>query len=116
MPAVTFGTLVTHLESQDTALQSVRTFVIASAIKTVIALFVLLTAVAYSVWLERKVIGHIQNRWGPKRVGPFGLLQRRAAGIKFRFKEDLPPPQVNKPLYIAPPMLALVLPLTSIAV
>src|SRR2546429_7653954 len=116
MPAVTFGTLVTHLESQDTALQSVRTFVIASAIKSVIALFVLLTAVAYSVWLERKVIGHIQNRWGPTRVGPFGLLQPLADGIKFLFKEDLTPPHVYKPLYIAAPMLAVALALTSIAV
>src|SRR2546429_6218837 len=116
MPAVTFGTLVTHLESQDTALQSVRTFVIASAIKSVIAVFVLLTAVAYSVWLERKVIGHIQNRWGPTRVGPFGLLQPLADGIKFLFKEDLTPPHVYKPLYIAAPMLAVALALTSIAV
>src|SRR3989475_6048522 len=116
MPAVTFGTLVTHLESQDTALQSVRTFVIASAIKSVIALFVLLTAVAYSVWLERKVVGHIQNRWGPTRVGPFGLLQPLADGIKFLFKEDLTPPHVYKPLYIAAPMLAVALALTSIAV
>src|SRR5437870_13055845 len=116
MPAVTFGTLVTHLESQDTALQSVQTFVIASAIKSVIALFVLLTAMAYSVWLEPKVIGHIQNRWGPTRVGPFGLLQPLADGIKFLFKEDLTPPHVYKPLYIAAPMLALVLALTSIAV
>src|SRR2546426_1440211 len=116
MPAVTFGTLVTHLESQDTALQSVRTFVIASAIKSVIALFVLLTAVAYSVWLERKVVGHIQNRWGPTRVGPFGLLQPLADGIKFLFKEDLTPPHVYKTLYIAAPMLSVIFALTSISV
>ena len=95
---------------------SVETFIIVSVIKTVIAIFVLLTAVAYSVWLERKVIGHIQNRWGPTRVGPFGLLQPLADGIKFLFKEDLTPPHVYKPLYIAAPMLALVLALTSIAV
>jgi NADH-quinone oxidoreductase subunit H len=43
---------------------------------------VLLTAVAYSVWLERKVSAHIQNRWGPTRVGPFGLLQPLADGAK----------------------------------
>src|SRR5256886_8259602 len=116
MPAVTFGTLVTHLESQDTALQSVRTFVIASAIKSVIALFFLLTAVAYTVWLERKVVGHIQNRWGPTRVGPFGLLQPLADGIKFLLKEDITPPHVYKPLYIAAPMLALITAVTSISV
>jgi NADH-quinone oxidoreductase subunit H len=95
---------------------SITTFIIVSVIKTVIALFVLLTAVAYSVWLERKVVGHIQNRWGPTRVGPFGLLQPMADGIKFLFKEDLTPPHVYKPLYIAAPILAVVFALTSISV
>ncbi len=52
-----------------------KTFVAVSIIKIVITIFVLLTAVAYIVWLERKLVGHIQNRWGPTRVGPFGLLQ-----------------------------------------
>ncbi len=94
---------------------SLTIFIIVSLIKTVIALFVLLTAVAYSVWLERKVVGHIQNRWGPTRVGPFGLLQPLADGVKFIFKEDLTPPHVYKPLYIAAPMIAVVFALTSIA-
>ena len=61
----------------------ILTFVFVSVIKSVITLFVLLTAVAYTVWLERKVVGHMQNRWGPTRVGPFGLLQPAADGIKF---------------------------------
>src|SRR5581483_5438224 len=78
--------------------------------------FVLLTAVAYTVWLERKVVGHIQNRWGPTRVGPFGLLPPLADGIKFLFKEDLTPPHVYRPLYIAAPMIAVIFALTSIAV
>ena len=95
---------------------NLTTFIIVSVIKTVIALFVLLTAVAYSVWLERKVVGHIQNRWGPTRVGPFGLLQPLADGAKFLFKEDLIPPHVYKPLYIAAPMLAVMFALTSISV
>jgi len=96
-------------------LLSVETFILVSVIKTVIALIVLLTAVAYTVWLERKVVGHIQNRWGPTRVGPFGLLQPLADGVKFLFKEDLTPPHVYKPLYIAAPMLSLIFALTSIA-
>ena len=95
---------------------SITIFVIVSLIKIVIALALLLTAVAYSVWLERKVVGHIQNRWGPSYVGPFGLLQPLADGVKFIFKEDLTPPHVYKPLYIAAPMLSLVCALTSIAV
>ena len=94
----------------------VITFIIVSVIKSAITLFVLLTAVAYTVWLERKVVGHMQNRWGPTRVGPFGLLQPAADGIKFLFKEDLPPPHVYKPLYIAAPLIAVIFALTSIAV
>src|SRR6202050_1133274 len=58
----------------------------------------------------------MQNRWAPTRVGPFGLLQPLADGVKFMFKEDLTPPHVYKPLYIAAPMLAVVFTLTSIAV
>jgi NADH-quinone oxidoreductase subunit H len=85
-------------------------------VKIVLTIFILLTAVAYSVWLERKVVGHMQNRWGPTRVGPFGLLQPLADGLKFIFKEDLTPPHVYKPLYIAAPMLAVVFALTSISV
>jgi NADH-quinone oxidoreductase subunit H len=95
---------------------SLTAFILVSLIKTVIALFILLTAVAYSVWLERKVVGHMQNRWGPTRVGPFGLLQPLADGAKFLFKEDLIPPHVYKPLYIAAPMLSVIFALTSIAV
>ena len=95
---------------------SVTVFIVISVIKIVIAIAVLLTAVAYTVWLERKVVGHIQNRWGPTRVGPFGLLQPLADGLKFIFKEDLTPPHVYKPLYIAAPMIALIFALTSISV
>jgi NADH-quinone oxidoreductase subunit H len=97
-------------------LLSFETFIIVSVIKSVIALFVLLTAVAYTVWLERKVVGHMQNRWGPTRVGPFGLLQPLADGVKFIFKEDITPPHVYKPLYIAAPIIAVTCALTSISV
>jgi NADH-quinone oxidoreductase subunit H len=91
-------------------------FILASVIKSAIVLGVLLTAVAYTVWLERKVVGHMQNRWGPTRVGPFGLLQPAADGIKFLFKEDLTPPHVHKPLFIAAPLIAVIFALTSISV
>jgi NADH-quinone oxidoreductase subunit H len=105
-----------HPEARENDLVSVESFVIASLIKTAIALFVLLTAVAYTVWLERKVVGHIQNRWGPTRVGPFGLLQPLADGLKFVFKEDITPPHVYKLLYIAAPVIAVTFALTSISV
>ena len=92
------------------------TFVVISVVKSVVVLIVLLTAVAYTVWLERKVVGHMQNRWGPTRGGPFGLLQPAADGLKFLFKEDLTPPHVYKPLFLAAPMMALIFALTSISV
>jgi NADH-quinone oxidoreductase subunit H len=95
---------------------SVGVFILVSVIKSVIVLVVLLTAVAYTVWLERKVVGHMQNRWGPTRVGPFGLLQPAADGLKFLFKEDLTPPHVYKPLFLAAPLIAVIFALTSIAV
>ncbi|MBZ5549526.1 MAG: NADH-quinone oxidoreductase subunit NuoH [Acidobacteriia bacterium] len=104
-----------HEQRRKTSL-NITTYVIISIIKSVAVIFVLLTAVAYSVWLERKVSAHIQNRWGPTRVGPFGLLQPLADGIKFIFKEDLTQPYVYKTLYIAAPMLAVVFAITSISV
>ena len=91
-------------------------YILASVIKSAIVLGVLLTAVAYTVWLERKVVGHMQNRWGPTRVGPFGLLQPAADGIKFLFKEDLTPPHVYTPLFLAAPLIAVIFALTSISV
>jgi NADH-quinone oxidoreductase subunit H len=97
-------------------LLSITAFAIISIIKSIAIVFVLLTAVAYSVWLERKVSAHIQNRWGPTRVGPFGLLQPLADGVKFIFKEDLTQPYVYKPLYIAAPIIAVVFAISSISV
>jgi NADH-quinone oxidoreductase subunit H len=95
---------------------TITTFIIISLIKSALVVFVLLTAVAYSVWLERKVSAHIQNRWGPTRVGPFGLLQPLADGVKFIFKEDLTQPHVYKPLYIAAPIIAVVFAISAISV
>ena len=95
---------------------SIPAFLIISIIKSAVVVGVLLLGVAYSVWLERKVAGHIQNRWGPTRVGPFGLLQPIADGGKNFFKEDLILPYVYKPIYIAAPVIALGLAITSIAV
>src|SRR3954452_1278809 len=85
-------------------------------VKILVITHVLLGACAYTVWLERKLIGRMQNRWGPTRVGPFGLLQPAADAIKFIVKEDLLPPGVNKPLFLAAPLLAVALGLTSLAV
>ena len=91
-------------------------YIIFAVIKLAILLWLLLTAVAYIVLMERKVIARMQNRWGPTRVGPFGLLQPLADGIKFILKEDVVPDSVYKPLYIAAPMIALILSLISISI
>jgi NADH-quinone oxidoreductase subunit H len=69
-------------------------------------LFVLLTATAYTVWFERVALGRIQRRPGPNRVGPFGLLQMAADGVKLAFKESFVPAATDKVLYVAAPALA----------
>src|SRR5205809_7845739 len=91
------------------------TYIVIAAIKSLVLIHILLAAVAYTVWLERKLIGRMQNRWGPTRVGPFGLLQPLADGVKFILKEDLTPPYVHKVLFMAAPMIALIPALLPIA-
>jgi NADH-quinone oxidoreductase subunit H len=93
-----------------------QTFLLLSIFKVVVVLVITLTAVAYTVLLERKVLGRIQNRWGPSRVGPFGLLQPLADGIKLFLKEDLMPIASERPLFIIAPIIALTCALISIAV
>jgi NADH-quinone oxidoreductase subunit H len=63
---------------------------------------------ALMVWAERRVSAFIQDRLGPNRVGPAGLLQPIADLLKFIFKEDVTPGHVDKPLYVLAPALALV--------
>jgi NADH-quinone oxidoreductase subunit H len=68
-------------------------------------LFVVLTATAYTVWFERVALGRIQRRPGPNRVGPFGLLQLAADGIKLAFKESFVPEKTDKVIFVAAPMI-----------
>jgi NADH-quinone oxidoreductase subunit H len=91
-------------------------FLIVPIVKVAILVFLVLTVDAYLTWIERKVIAHIQARWGPHRVGPHGLLQPLADGVKFIFKEDPLPSHVDKVAYFLAPFLALMLALTSLAV
>ncbi len=92
------------------------TFLLITILKIVVVLVITLTCVAYTVLLERKLLGRMQNRWGPSRTGPFGLLQPLADGIKLFLKEDLTPILAERPLFIAAPIIALSCALISIAV
>jgi NADH-quinone oxidoreductase subunit H len=91
-------------------------FLIVPIVKIAILVFLVLTVDAYLTWIERKVIAHIQARWGPHRVGPHGLLQPLADGVKFIFKEDPLPAHVDKVAYFLAPFITLMLALTSLAV
>ena len=88
---------------------------VVSLAKIAVLLFIVMTALAYLTWLERKVVAHIQSRWGPYYVGAHGLLQPLADGLKFLFKEDYTPPASDKLVYMLAPLLALSLALTAIA-
>ncbi len=90
--------------------------VIAAAVKIALILFIMLTAIAYITWLERKVVAHMQARWGPYLVGPHGLLQPLADGIKFILKEDIMPAEADKVIYLIAPFLGFVLAFLSFAV
>src|SRR5215470_18445997 len=91
-------------------------FILITLIKTAVVFAVLMTTLAYLQWVERKVIGHIQLRMGPYRVGPHGLLQPLADVVKLITKEGVLPSHVNKLFYILAPWMAVVLALLCIAV
>jgi NADH-quinone oxidoreductase subunit H len=91
-------------------------FYVLTLIKLGLVAGVLLTALAYLQWIERKVIAHIQLRVGPTRVGPHGLLQPLADTIKLLTKEDLMPSHVNKFFYVLAPMISVFFALSAIAV
>jgi len=97
------------------AILSANAELIITIVKIVLLLVIVLTVDAYLTWFERKLVAHIQSRWGPHRVGPHGLLQPLADGLKFLFKEDPTPAGVDKFVYFLAPLLALALALTSIA-
>lgn len=88
-----------------------------SMVGKVLVVFVsVLLTVAYATWAERKIIGHMQVRIGPKRVGPFGLLQPIADGLKLFFKEEIIPANASKFTYLLAPLAALIPAFISFAV
>jgi NADH-quinone oxidoreductase subunit H len=91
-------------------------FVVSSVIKTAVVLGVVLGIVSYTVMAERRVSAAIQDRVGPNRVGPFGLLQPICDSAKFIFKEEFTPAHVNKLYFWIAPALAVCPALITIAV
>lgn len=76
-------------------------------LKIVLIVAPLMLSVAYLTWAERKVIGYMQVRIGPNRVGPWGLIQPIADGLKLLLKEIIVPSGANKAIFIIAPMLAI---------
>lgn len=77
-------------------------------LKVVVAFTALMVGVMAMVWFERKLVADMQNRFGPNRAGPFGILQTLADGLKLMFKEDLEPERSDPFVFRIAPFLALV--------
>jgi NADH-quinone oxidoreductase subunit H len=95
---------------------TILAFFLWSLLKVAVITVMMLMGIAYTVLLERKLVGRIQNRWGPSRVGPFGLLQPLVDGMKSFLKEDLIPTAVYRPVYLLAPIISLGCALIAIAV
>jgi NADH-quinone oxidoreductase subunit H len=91
-------------------------YLLISVVKVLIVFTAMLLIVAYMTLMERKVLGHMQVRFGPNRAGPFGLLQPVADGIKLFFKEDIIVPFANRIIYILAPAIIVITALVSFAV
>jgi NADH-quinone oxidoreductase subunit H len=82
--------------------------IVAALVKIIVFVHIVLIVTAYMPLVERKVSAWIQDRVGPNRVGPAGLLQPIADALKFIFKEDVVPGHVNKVLYVLAPAITVV--------
>lgn len=87
-----------------------------AALKLLLIVGLLFTAVPIMTWVERRGAAFIQDRLGPNRVGPWGLLQPLADAVKLLFKEDLTPAHVSRPLYFLAPAIAVFVALSTFIV
>jgi NADH-quinone oxidoreductase subunit H len=86
------------------------------AVRGAVLIAILMTAMPYMTWFERRFIARLQVRHGPNRVGPLGLLQPLADGLKLLFKEDIVPARADRLLYLLAPAIALFAALAAFAV
>jgi NADH-quinone oxidoreductase subunit H len=99
--------MIEYLSNSDVLMLFLKMFVIFGGV---------MGALAYTVLLERRLLAFVQMRPGPNRVGPFGLLQPLADGLKFLFKEQVVPAQANVLLYYLAPIVSLIPALLSFSV
>src|SRR5215207_6240312 len=93
-----------------------RAGLLITLLKIAVVFNAVMAVVTLLVWVERRVSAFIQDRLGPNRVGPYGLLQPLADAIKFIHKEDLIPGQVDRRVFIIAPALSLIPALITFAV
>ncbi|MGA2281297.1 MAG: NADH-quinone oxidoreductase subunit NuoH [Verrucomicrobiota bacterium] len=97
-------------------LSDAQQFALFTGVKVLAAFAILMTMVAYVVLVERRVCAFIQDRLGPNRVGPFGLLQPVADGLKAFLKEEFTPAHVRKIYFVLAPAIALMPAILNLAV
>jgi NADH-quinone oxidoreductase subunit H len=85
-------------------------------LKVVVIFVFLMVMTLFMIWMERRVVGRMQQRPGPNRVGPFGLLQSLADGLKLAFKEDITPALADRWVYVLAPVISTVTAFTAFSV
>ena len=86
------------------------------ALKVLAVFAFLMVMTLFMIWMERRVVGRMQHRPGPNRVGPFGLLQSLADGLKLAFKEDIQPVMADRWVYILAPIISTITAFTAFSV
>jgi NADH-quinone oxidoreductase subunit H len=87
-----------------------------TVLKVVVIFAFLMVMTLFMIWMERRVVGRMQQRLGPNRVGPFGLLQSLADGLKLAFKEDIRPARADRWVYVLAPVISTITAFTAFSV